>query len=319
MSRSLYGNKANTIPITMNLINRFPAFVNTFNRRFFTSGYGFRTVMVLLVQLVITCLNPQTALSQDLYNRDNSFRYAQFLFETRQFQLAAEEFERVLFLDPDNDTVKQQLIKSYLLGHQYAMVNRRTDSLFRVRESIPRELAIDYSKALIMAEMNFNASQFITSNLNLNKNDRLFLSMNNQLMGYEWDKAKLTYEELHPAGFLYDKKYAEIFRQMDEARYKSGGIALGLSAVVPGLGKVYTGNWKDGLISFIFVAGSTIQAIRGYHQYGRQSAFFIVYTGLAATFYAGNLYGSFKAARKHNRKVNQKIHSHIETVFSDTF
>lgn len=260
-----------------------------------------------------------SAFSQDLYNFEHSYRYGQFLFETRQFQLAAEEFERVLFLDPDNDTVKQQLIKSYLLGQQYTMVNRRTDSLFRIRESIPRKLAIDYSKALIMAEMNFNASQFIRSNRNLNSSDRLFLSMNNQLIGYEWDKAKLTYEELSLTGFLYDKKYAEIFRQMDEARYKSGGLAFGLSAVVPGLGKVYTGNWKDGLISFIFVAGSTIQAIRGYHEYGKRSAFFIVYTGLAATFYAGNLYGSVKAARKYNGKIRKQIHARIESLFSDTF
>lgn len=262
---------------------------------------------------------PFSVYSQDIYNFENSCRYGQFLFETRQFQQAAEEFERVLFLAPDNDTVKRQLIKSYLLGQQYTLVNRRTDSLFKVRESIPRELAIDYSKALIMAEMNFNAAQFIGSNRNLTGNDRLFLSMNNQLMGYEWDKAKLTYEELSLNGFLYDKKYAEIFRQMDEARYKSGGLAFGLSAVVPGLGKVYTGNWKDGLISFIFVAGSTIQAIRGYHDYGKRSAFFIVYTGLAATFYAGNLYGSVKAARKFNGKIRKQIHARVESLFRDTF
>lgn len=261
----------------------------------------------------------QTILAQNLYDAGNSFRYGRFLFETKQYKKAAEEFERVLFMNPENDTVQYQLIRSYLLGKQFSMVTSRTDSLFRDSDLIPRDFAIDYSRALILEELNFNASRFINSNRNLTESDRYYLNMNNQLLGYEWDKAKLSYDEMVKRNLAIDKSYAELFNQMNSAHYKSTGLALGLSTVVPGLGKVYTGNWKDGLVSFVFVAGSAIQAIRGHHEYGKNSAFFIVYTSLATTFYIGNLYGTAKAAKKHNDKIRKQLHAKMESAFSDTF
>jgi hypothetical protein len=86
--------------------------------------------------------------------------------------------------------------------------------------------------------------------------------------------------------------------------------------VLPGSGKVYTGDWKDGLISFLFVGGTTIQAIRGYNKYGQNSGFFIIYGSIATSFYLGNLYGSFKSANKHNEKLRKQIQAEARRIYN---
>jgi len=121
------------------------------------------------------------------------------------------------------------------------------------------------------------------------------------------------------SGQSVDMRYKILFQDMNNARYKSPGLALGMSALLPGSGKVYTGEWKDGLVSLLFVTGSVIQAIRGHQLYGERSAFFIAYTGLATTFYLGNLYGSFKSARKHNDKIRHQLHRRMADTFTGTF
>jgi len=70
---------------------------------------------------------------------------------------------------------------------------------------------------------------------------------------------------------------------------------------------VYSMDWKDGLISLVFAGATALQAYRGYKQYGPRSGFFIGYASVAATFYLGNLYGSFKSAKRHNARINKSI------------
>ena len=61
------------------------------------------------------------AFGQNLYDLDHTKKYADFLFQSRQYKLAAMEFERLLFMEPENAGVKNQLVKSYRLSDQYAM------------------------------------------------------------------------------------------------------------------------------------------------------------------------------------------------------
>jgi len=269
--------------------------------------------------IFILILTANGMIAQNLYDDDHSVKYGKYLLESGKYSLASEEFERSLFLNPDNDTVKYLLIRSYLLGNQFSLVTERIDTLFQSREMMPRLFAIEYTRSLIKKELNFNAEQFINLNRNFSVEDRYYLRLSNQLMGYEWDKAQLTYHEIGQRNISIYKSYEEIMQQIQDARYKSPALALGLSAIIPGLGKVYTNNWKDGLISFVFVAGSAIQAIRGYRNYGSQSAFFIVYSSVAATFYLGGLYGSLKSAKKNNSNIKKKLHAKMESVFNDTF
>jgi|GEM_PF-353859 len=257
--------------------------------------------------------------AQNLYDYQHSLIYGNYLLNTRQYTLATEEFERLLFMNPANDTLKQKLVRSYLFDGSYQSAIRRTDSLFQNRAAIPQPIAVDYSRALILGGMHFMANQFLEESKTISEKDRTFLILNNQLLAYNWKDAENTYNSMLASGQSIDMRYKTLFQDMNNARYKSPGLALGMSALLPGSGKVYTGEWKDGLVSLLFVTGSVIQAIRGHQLYGEKSAFFIAYTGLATTFYLGNLYGSFKSARKHNDKIRHQLHRRMADTFTGTF
>ncbi|MDY0103635.1 MAG: hypothetical protein RBS07_11930 [Lentimicrobium sp.] len=271
----------------------------------------------LLMLLVI--FPAKKSRGQDIYDYKHSLVYGKFLINTRQFNLATEEFERLIFMNPFNDTIKQQLVHAYLMGQQYQTLILRTNTLYTNPVEFPQSVALDYSRAMVMNETPFRLEDFLKQNHNLLQDEKLFLKLNSQLLSYQWDEAEETYDSLVSGGNASHLKYDALFRGIHDAKFKKAGIALGMSAIMPGSGKAYTGEWKDGLVALFFVAGSAIQAYRGYNLYGKKSTFFIAYTGLAASFYLGNLYGSFKSARKHNDKIRKQLHSHMADTFAGTF
>jgi hypothetical protein len=277
-----------------------------------------KTRIRFLCLLIVISIQSHLVFAQNLYDYEHSKKYSQYLFDSKQYNLASEELERVLFYNPENDSLKYQLIRAYLLGNEFPLVTKRMDSLFPDRYTMPRIYALEYSKALVSLNLFYQAQTFINANNNLTENDKLYLNLNAELLDYKWDKAWKTFGDAKEKNVELDIRYTNLFARINTTRYKSPGLALALSAVVPGMGKVYTNNWKDGLFSFIFVGGAAFQAIRGYKTYGKNSGFFIAYTSIAATFYLGNLYGSFKAANKFNDKLRKQIHSEIRSVFNGT-
>lgn len=256
---------------------------------------------------------------QDLYDLDNSLRYSQYLFHTQQYRLAAEELERVIYLAPGVDSLNFQLVRSYLLDRQFEMGRRRLETLFPETGKMPGIYASRYSGVLMSLDKYAEAADFLRSAKNLAEGDRLFKGYQLNLLTSDWDAARLSYRSLLDQHVTFDREYTGIMEQIANARYSSPGLALALSAVLPGSGKVYTGNWKDGLVSLIFVGGTAFQAYRGYKTYGPGSGFFIGYATVAGSFYLGNLYGSFKAARKKNQQINSRIHDRIKAVVDRSY
>lgn len=257
--------------------------------------------------------------AQNLYDYQHSCKYAKHLKHTRQYELASEEFERLLFMNPGNDTLKLELIHSYLLNAEYGKVTQRTRELFYSTDSLNGNAAFMYTSALIMDGNFTNARFFLQQNNTLKASEKRFLQLNNYLLSFNWEPAKSAYTELKESGDQIPVSYQKIINDIENLREKSPALAVGMSALVPGTGKIYTGEWKDGLVSLLFVGGSVFQSVRGYKLYGEKSAFFIAYTSLAATFYLSNLYGTLKSARRFNNKQKQNIHKRAEDAFINSF
>ncbi len=81
--------------------------------------------------------------------------------------------------------------------------------------------------------------------------------------------------------------------------HRSPWLAATLSALIPGLGKVYAGRLWDGVFSFLLNAYTGWQTYRSYRQHRPVAT--PVYGGFFAFFYVGNVYGSYVAARQYNR------------------
>ncbi len=60
--------------------------------------------------------------AQDIYDYTHSRAYARYLLQSQQYTLAAEEYERLIFLRPDNDTLRADLLRAYRKGDTLSVV-----------------------------------------------------------------------------------------------------------------------------------------------------------------------------------------------------
>jgi hypothetical protein len=73
--------------------------------------------------------------------------------------------------------------------------------------------------------------------------------------------------------------------------------------LVPGSGKIYSGAWKDGLTSLLFVAANAWSSYRGFSM--DKPGYGYTFAVLTIGFYFGNLYGTRQWVRHQNRLKTQ--------------
>ena len=78
---------------------------------------------------------------------------------------------------------------------------------------------------------------------------------------------------------------------MDKGR--SAWLAAGLSAIVPGLGKMYVGCYGEGAASLLLGASFTGFAVESWVKNGGKDWRTILFTAAASLLHLSNIYGSY--------------------------
>jgi len=202
--------------------------------------------------------------SQDIFTPKNSEKYADYLLKSGQYELAAKEYERLVFFSPESDSMKTLLLRSYRLADQTDLALQRLQVIYPETAQIPYSPAVEISK-LYFIKRDWNAaSEFWNSNNSLSSDDKSLLKTTVQI--------------------------------------KSPALAAIMSMVLPGSGKAYSKNWKDGIVSLFFTAGMSIQAYRSFNKHGFNNYRGWIYSGIGFGFYLGNIYGGVKSTKDYNRK-----------------
>ena len=253
---------------------------------------------------------------QDLFNEENSSKFAEFLFKTQQFNLAAQEYERLVFLAPGNSNYKLSLLQSYrysgdLTSAQKKMIFFFGDSLFKINQTFGTE----YLKLQILQGNLTEAQNYIRQNSRLDENVKDHYKTCIYLIGGDWKRADST---INKSPHI-DNQLMGLTDKAMHLKHRKPALAATFSLILPGSGKAYCGYWKDGLISLLFVSANAWQTYRGYSKFGIKSTHFYFFTGLTAGFYIGNIYGSWKAAKRYNKKANDKIRHESENFILSTF
>ena len=115
-------------------------------------------------------------------------------------------------------------------------------------------------------------------------------------------------EAEHSSSSLIGTKYYSDLKSLIDVgknmKHKSPVLAGLLSALIPGLGKVYCERTRDGIVSF-FVVGM-VSGLTYYFYRDRGITPEVVILGtLDAGYYLGNIYGSAMAARVYNYEQHQ--------------
>jgi hypothetical protein len=250
---------------------------------------------------------------QNLYDTEHSREFARYLMQTHQFQLASAEWERVLFLNPQDSLAQLSQIQSFRLGQNpeegWKKLNR-----WYPDGPLPRPFSIEAIRISLVRADYSSFQTVLKRSTGLTLQEKSNYEMGSWLLEGNWIKKKSADKEPAFALAATDTKLLDLYFRTKSINRKSPATSVALSAIVPGLGKVYSHDWKDGLLSLLFVATNAWQSYRGFSKNGIKSVTGWVFGGLAVGFYSANLFGSWKSAKIYNSNQVELIRHETEGI-----
>jgi len=252
----------------------------------------------------------QTIAPSSLYDYPHSLAFALHLAQKEQYASAAREYERVVFLHP-SDSNAAGLLRCYRKG------NLLGEGIFRAEQlradsnaAFGTHAGIEYGKLLLISGATLKATSFLAAAPPLPPQDSAQFAVAIALLARHWQEADSLCTRFSARSKALDnacEPFAAVTAHAATIRYKSPVVATALSIAVPGLGKGYADQWRDGVISLVFVAGNALLAQRGFKRSGMDSVQGWAFGGISAGFYLANIYGSYRAATRYNNRIDNAI------------
>lgn len=257
-----------------------------------------------------------TAQSADLYNYQNSKQFATYLLKSGQFEMAIREYERLVYIDTQDDTLKLNLMKSYRYLGKFEQGVSRAKELYKPQTEMPIAQAVEYSKLLMNNRSWEEANKFWDESRHLSTTDKQLFKTSTAIFNNRFEEAKAHLNLVNDTTNFLATGYRTLIDESINGKYKSPFLAGSMSALLPGIGKVYTNDWKDGIVSLLFTAGMAFQSYRGFNKTGIKSTRGWIYGGIGLGFYLGNIYGSAKSAKNYNKKKINKLQHDASSLFN---
>lgn len=168
------------------------------------------------------------------------------------------------------------------------------------------------------------------------ENNRQLLDRHKELYsleqaGYALLKRDFSLYEAYKKNFTYssyilsdrEKDLDSLCFSLKNYKRKSPVLAAALSALVPGLGKVYSGKIGEGFSSFIFVGSFAILTTENWIRHGLGNWKTVLFGSIGTLFHIGNIYGSYFSVKlaydEFNEKQNLGILYSIHIPLRNTF
>ncbi len=259
--------------------------------------------------------------STPYYRADYIYRFANHLFDTKDFGRAAAEYERYLFLYDDapqnKDTTYFQLGECYRNLRQY----RRAIEYYRIvidsNGSDDIEARASYATALcfVLEGDARRANDYFTRQGESLEPSLCRLQVVNRLLQRDWpgaSEALSRHQGADSADIALHVLVSEGLNRSTKSPFRAGLY----SAVIPGAGKLYCRRRADALQSFSTCAICAWQAYSGFNRDGTKSVKGWIFASLGGVFYLGNIYGSVVAAGIFNEEVENRVVVKVRSYIS---
>lgn len=251
----------------------------------------------------------------NFHSPQNIRKFADNLFCERDYLRAALEYERFSKISL-NDTVLFKTALSYSIIGEYSLADKffgeiTSSSKFYNLSELER-------MKLFFLQSDFTGMQRYFIDSVTKENNKLFSGANKLFnLSLLLSGAELPSKEGFLLTFQNDstEKISALYEWKKNPPYKSPVLAGILSSIIPGSGKIYAGETGDGIVGFLtsaifsFIAYDNFKA--GHNSRGW------VWAGVAAFFYAGNIYGSVAAAQIYNAKISFGFNEGINVYIID--
>ncbi|MCS7052516.1 MAG: hypothetical protein NZM09_02140 [Ignavibacterium sp.] len=232
------------------------------------------------------------------HTQENIKLFADHLFCEKDYLRAIEEYVR---LDENfiNDSVLLKIGISYLKIGQFI----QSENYFKkINDKSPlKEISNSFKSINFLLNNKVDSLEEFCSNLNFS----------NEIINKHLIISKLLFKDELPDSSVitrfneFDKKFlTDLIQKKIDKKDKSPILAASLS-LIPGLGKIYTENYTDGLTSFIITNLFAYLAVDNFNKSHNFRGYLFSITAIG--FYLGNIVGSYYSAIKFNKSRQQKI------------
>lgn len=260
------------------------------------------------------------------YSLDNNLRFAEHLYQERDYLRAAKVYEECL---SESSQAKGDIL--YKIGLCYRMGGRNDKAIIFFRKILEEHFdnCIKASAEYQIAYSYFLSGQYersawhIDQTLNETKNscerERLqILKALNYLQERKWRAAEDFLGQISLSESENLRQIASdlrIYAQKGMSLQRKSPILAGmLSTILPGAGKVYCRQYGDGLYSFTLSGATGMLSLEGFRENGVRSVKGWLFCILSAVFYAGNIYGSYISAHIYNRQMETELLSRLPAI-----
>lgn len=278
-------------------------------KKIHTAKIFYKVLCIFVIAISSIC---SQQLENDFFSVKSRLEFGNYLYGEKDYLRALNEYKEFLKTD-NNDTVRFKLAESFLRIGRYGEASGNFKSLF-FSSSLTDEARLGFFKSLFLAKDFVNLRQYgnnenYTSGKFLHETERL------NFISYFFDDKLLPDSNRFFSAFA-DSNRAEIkrFYYLKKNPDKKNPVTAALlSAAIPGLGKIYTGEIGDGITSLIttgllvFLSANNFQHDHNFRGW--------LFAGFAALSYGGNIYGSAASAQIYNAGVKFNFDNEVKFFF----
>jgi TolA-binding protein/TM2 domain-containing membrane protein YozV len=243
---------------------------------------------------------------------DRQFEFATALMKQERYKTSITEFQRFLFLFPNDKRVLDahyQMGLAYQKQKQYVFAMDHYHKIIQV--SPVKKIAIQAAYALsdcYQEKGNFLMAENVLESMLQRIEDEKILDEIHYRLGWihirnnQLDNAMIHLNAIKNGSAypLNTIKHAILSKKLPGKR----PYLAGMLSVVPGLGQVYCGRYRDATLSLIVNGIIGWAAWESFDHDRPALGTLISFFGLG--FYSGNIYGAINSAHKHNRRAEKQ-------------
>ena len=258
---------------------------------------------------------------QNIYDKDHSLEYANYLYSKGDYKESVEEYERILTMVPDSFFIQERLILSYLNAKDYEPCEKRISDLFgNNSKQYPAPIMNIYIQLLITLDKYDLCAQAIKNNSAITNSEITEYRTAVYILREQYEEAAMVIDSVRNVSVSLSPKMLLLSQCLQKALdidYKHPGLAATMSVVIPGTGKAYSDDLKNGIRSFSIIGLYAWQSYRGFRFNGIKSFYGWAFGALATGFYGANIYGSYASAKRSNHYYLSEIRKDVKGIILD--
>ena len=276
-------------------------------------------LFVFLCLLLV--LIPMFSYSQNTAEKD--FEFIRYLLGNNMKE-EAQTWAKRDFLD--RDYLPQSLDTINFLRGWVFYSNRSLDQAVDLFDRVGEESYFKSSSVFFSSLSNAYKGEYERSYYNLKKYEDLlapyselyaFEQAGYSLLMRDFDLYEKYRESFSYSSYILSSKEREldsVFHSLKNYKRKSPLLSACLSAIVPGLGKIYAGSLGEGVSSFITVGSFALIITENWIRHGLENWKTILFGTIGSIFYIGNIYGSYISVKLNYDTFNEKQNFSILSI-----